>query len=126
MEPVGQIRVERRLAAILAAADRLDDAGPLPGNFRVDDFGAQCPEPAERVFLVGLNHPRIARHVGINVGDIVVEDGDIFGDGGTPFALIGIAHFLSAEATPRDPGRSNLLVFVSLSRRLLRAYGSAR
>jgi hypothetical protein len=36
----------------------------VPGDLRVDDFGAQRLEPAKRAFLVGLDQPRIAGDIG--------------------------------------------------------------
>src|SRR6266566_3732666 len=63
MEPAGPARVERRLAAILAA--------DVAGYSRL-----------------------IESRIGINVGDVVVEDGDIFGDG------VNVAARLEALAEP--------------------------
>ena len=122
MEPAGQGRVERRLAAILAADvagySRLIEADEEGTLGRLKTLRAQVIDPkiaAHRGRIVnttgdGLlaefasvvdasrcaagvqaamaksNAPlppdrRIEFRIGINVGDIVVEDGDIFGDG---------------------------------------------
>jgi|SRR5271165_4088525 len=35
----------------------------MAGDLRVDNLGAQGLEPAEGAFLVGLDQPRIARHI---------------------------------------------------------------
>src|SRR6267142_4059747 len=122
MEPAGQARVERRLAAILAADvagySRLieaDEEGTL-GRLKALRAGVIDPKIAGhhgrivkttgdgllvefasvvdalrcaaemQAALVEVNAPippdrRIAFRIGINVGDIVVEDSDIFGDG---------------------------------------------
>jgi adenylate cyclase len=122
MEPAGPARVERRLAAILAADvagySRLieaDEEGTL-GRLRALRAEIIDPRIAEhrgrivkttgdgllvefasvvdalrcaaelQVALAENNAPippdrRIEFRIGINVGDIVVEDGDIFGDG---------------------------------------------
>jgi len=122
MEPVGPARVERRLAAILAAdvagysrlieADEEGTLGRLKvlrtevidpkiaanrgrivkttGDGLLVEFGSvvdalRCAanvqrEMTERNAAVPLDN-RIEFRIGINMGDIVVEDGDIFGDG---------------------------------------------
>ncbi len=122
MEPAGQARVERRLAAILAADvagySRLieaDEEGTL-GRLRALRAEIIDPRIAEhrgrivkttgdgllvefasvvdalrcavemQAALAESNAPtppdhRIEFRIGINMGDIVVEDGDIFGDG---------------------------------------------
>jgi TolB-like protein/class 3 adenylate cyclase/Flp pilus assembly protein TadD len=122
MEPAGRGRVERRLAAILAADvagySRLigaDEGGTLErlkalrrelldpkiaehsgrlvkttGDGLLVEFGSvvdalRCAVEVQRE-ITGRNagvppDSRIEFRVGINVGDIVVEDGDIFGDG---------------------------------------------
>jgi hypothetical protein len=36
----------------------------MAGDLWVDDFGAQCLEPAEHALLVGFDQARIARHIG--------------------------------------------------------------
>jgi adenylate cyclase len=122
MEPAGPARVERRLAAILAADvagySRLIEADEEGTLRRLKALRAEVIDPkiaahhgrivkttgdgllvefasvvdalrcaAEVQAAMGeSNAPlppdrRIAFRVGINVGDIVVEDGDIFGDG---------------------------------------------
>ena len=122
MEPVGQGRVERRLAAILAADvagySRLIEAEEEGTLRRLKALRAEIIDPkiaghrgrvvkttgdrllvefasvvdalrcaAEvRAAMAQRNTPlpqdhRIEFRIGINVGDIVVEDGDIFGDG---------------------------------------------
>jgi adenylate cyclase len=122
MEPAGRGRVERRLAAILAADvagySRLigaDEGGTLDrlralrrelldpkiaeyrgrlvkttGDGLLVEFGSvvdalRCASEVQRE-MAGRNtgvppDNRIELRVGINMGDIVVEDGDIFGDG---------------------------------------------
>jgi adenylate cyclase len=122
MEPAGRGRVERRLAAILAADvagySRLigaDEGGTLErlkalrrelldpkiaehrgrlvkttGDGLLIEFGSvvdalRCAVELQRE-MAGRNtgvlpDNRIEFRIGINVGDIVVEDGDIFGDG---------------------------------------------
>jgi adenylate cyclase len=122
MEPVGPVRVERRLAAILAADvagySRLieaDEEGTLSrlralraevldpkiaghrgrivkttGDGLLVEFASvvdalRCAVEAQAA-LAESNAPsppdrHIEFRIGINVGDIVVEDGDIFGDG---------------------------------------------
>ena len=122
MEPVGPARVERRLAAILAAdvagysrLIEVDEEGTLgrlkvlrtevidpkiaanrgrivktTGDGLLVEFGSvvdalRCAvdvqrEMTERNAAVPLDN-RIEFRIGINMGDIVVEDGDIFGDG---------------------------------------------
>jgi hypothetical protein len=40
-----------------------DDAALMAGDLRIDQLDAERPEPAERVFLVGLDQPRIAGHI---------------------------------------------------------------
>ena len=122
MEPAGPTRVERRLAAILAADmagySRLmgaDEEGTLErlkalrrelvdpkiamhngqlvktiGDGLLVEFGSvvdalRCAaevqrEMTERNATVSAE-TRIEFRIGINVGDVVVEDGDIFGDG---------------------------------------------
>jgi len=135
MEPAGQARVERRLAAILAADvagySRLmgaDESGTLQGlkairaelidpkiaahngrlvkttgdGFLVE-FGSvvaalRCATElqagmAERYADIGADRC-IEFRIGINVGDVVVEDGDIFGDG------VNIAARLEGLAEP--------------------------
>ncbi len=122
MDPAGQARVERRLAAILAADvagySRLigvDEGGTLgrlrtlrrelldpkiaehrgrlvktTGDGLLVEFGSvvdalRCAVEVQRE-MAGRDAEvpddiRIELRIGINVGDIVVEDGDIFGDG---------------------------------------------
>src|SRR6202045_2813861 len=122
MEPAGPGRVERRLAAILAADvagySRLieaDEEGTLSRlkTLRAEVIDPQIAEHHGRIVkttgdgllvefasvvdalrcaaeiqaaMAESNAPlpadkRIALRIGINMGDIVVEDGDIFGDG---------------------------------------------
>jgi hypothetical protein len=120
MEPTGLTRVERRLAAILAAdvagysrlieadeegtlsrlkalrAEVIDPKSPAIGaaSSRPPATGFSSSSPASstrcaaelQAAMAETNAPlppdrRIEFHIGINVGDIVVEDGDIFGDG---------------------------------------------
>jgi adenylate cyclase len=122
MEPAGPARVERRLAAILAADvagySRLieaDEEGTLrrlkalraevvdpkiadhkgrivktTGDGLLVEFASvvdalRCAAEVQKA-IAGVNAPlptdrRIDFRIGINMGDIVVEDGDIFGDG---------------------------------------------
>jgi adenylate cyclase len=135
MDPAGQARVERRLAAILAADvagySRLigaDEGGTLKrlralrrelldpkiaehrgrlvkttGDGLLVEFGSvvdalRCAVDVQRE-MTGRNtgvppDNRIEFRIGINVGDIVVEDGDIFGDG------VNVAARLEALAEP--------------------------
>jgi adenylate cyclase len=135
MEPTGPSRVERRLAAILAADvagySRLieaDEEGTLSrlkalraevidpkitghhgrivkttGDGLLVEFASvvdalRCAAEVQAAMAKG-NAPlppdhRIAFRIGINVGDIVVEDGDIFGDG------VNVAARLEALAEP--------------------------
>jgi TolB-like protein/class 3 adenylate cyclase len=135
MEPAGTARVERRLAAILAADvagySRLigaDEGGTLErlkalrrelldpkiaehkgrlvkttGDGLLVEFGSvvdalRCAVEVQRE-MVGRNadvppDSCIEFRIGINVGDIVVEDGDIFGDG------VNVAARLEALAEP--------------------------
>src|SRR5271169_6614663 len=122
MEPAGQARVERRLAAILAADvagySRLieaDEEGTLnrlkairaevidpkiaehrgrivktTGDGLLVEFASvvdalRCAAEIQSAMAESNALPpsdrRIAFRIGINVGDIVVEDADIFGDG---------------------------------------------
>ena len=122
MEPAGQGRVERRLAAIFAAYvagySRLIEADEEGTLLRLRAFRAEVIDPkiahhhgrivkttgdgllvefasvvdalrcaAEVQAAMAKNNAalpsdrRIEFRIGINVGDIVVEDGDIFGDG---------------------------------------------
>ncbi len=122
MEPAGQARVERRLAAILAAdvagysrlieADEEGTLGRLKalrgdlidpkiadhkgrivkttGDGLLVEFASvvdalRCAAEVQAAMAESndLSPPdrRIELRIGINVGDIVVEDGDIFGDG---------------------------------------------
>jgi class 3 adenylate cyclase len=122
MEPAGQARVERRLAAILAADvagySRLieaDEEGTLrrlktlrsevidpkiagnrgrivktTGDGLLVEFASvvdalRCAAEMQSALAEGNAalppDRRIEYRIGINVGDIVVEDGDIFGDG---------------------------------------------
>jgi class 3 adenylate cyclase len=122
MEPAGQARVERRLAAILAAdvagysrlieADEEGTLGRLKGiraeviDVKIADHRGRIVKTTGDGLLVEFasvvdalrcaaeiqaamaesNTPLPLDHwiefrIGINVGDIVVEDGDIFGDG---------------------------------------------
>jgi adenylate cyclase len=122
MEPAGRGRVERRLAAILAADvagySRLigaDEEGTLrrlkalraeaidpkiaahrgrivktTGDGLIVEFASvvdavRCAAEMQAAFAEGNAalppDRRIEFRIGINVGDIVVEDGDIFGDG---------------------------------------------
>ena len=135
MEPAGPGRVERRLAAILAAdvagysrlieADEEETLSRLKalraevidpkiaahhgrivkttGDGLLVEFGSvvdavRCAAEMQAA-LAESNAPlpqewRIAFRIGINVGDIVVEDGDIFGDG------VNIAARLEGLAEP--------------------------
>jgi adenylate cyclase len=135
MEPAGRGRVERRLAAILAADvagySRLigaDEGGTLErlkglrrelldpkiaehkgrlvkttGDGLLVEFGSvvdalRCAVEVQRE-MSGRNtgvlpDNRIEFRIGINMGDIVVEDGDIFGDG------VNVAARLEALAEP--------------------------
>src|SRR5215831_3908576 len=135
MEPGGRGRVERRLAAILAAdvagcsrligadeggtlerlrALRRELLGPKIAEYRgrlvkttgdglLVEFGSvvdalRCAVDVQRE-MTGRNpgmppDNRIEFRIGINVGDIVVEDGDIFGDG------VNVAARLEALAEP--------------------------
>jgi class 3 adenylate cyclase len=135
METVGQARVERRLAAILAAdvagysrlmeADEEGTLGRLKalraavidpnifshqgrivkttGDGLLAEFASvvdalRCAAEMQ-VTLAESNAPlpperRIELRIGIHMGDIVVEDGDIFGDG------VNIAARLEALAEP--------------------------
>jgi adenylate cyclase len=122
MEPAGPARVERRLAAILAAdvagysrlieADEEGTLGRLKalrakvidpkiafhrgrivkttGDGLLIEFSSvvdalKCASEMQAAFAEGNAvlppNRRIEFRIGINVGDIVVEDGDIFGDG---------------------------------------------
>ena len=122
MEPAGPARVERRLAAVLAADvagySRLIEAAEEATLARLKMLRAEIIDPriaghkgrivkttgdgllvefasvvdalrcaAEvQAAMAESNAPlppdrRIEFRIGINVGDIVVEDGDIFGDG---------------------------------------------
>jgi TolB-like protein/class 3 adenylate cyclase len=122
MEPAGPARVERRLAAILAAdvagysrlieADEEGTLGRLKalraeiidpriachkgrivkttGDGLLVEFASvvdalRCAADVQRVLAESnaaiASDRRIEFRIGINVGDIVVEDGDIFGDG---------------------------------------------
>jgi class 3 adenylate cyclase len=122
MKPAGPARVERRLAAILAADvagySRLIEADEEGTLARLKALRAELIDPkiaghkgrivkttgdgllvefssvidalrcaAEVQAAMAKNNPplpsdrRIEFRIGINVGDIVVEDGDIFGDG---------------------------------------------
>ena len=135
MEPSGQARVERRLAAILAADvagySRLigaDEEGTLSrlkalraevidpkiaehhgrivkttGDGLLVEFASvvdalRCAAEIQAA-MAESNAPlpadkRIDLRIGINMGDIVVEDGDIFGDG------VNVAARLEALAEP--------------------------
>jgi len=135
MEPAGQARVERRLAAILAAdvagysrlieADEEGTLGRLKalrvevidpkiaghhgrivkttGDGLLVEFASvvdalRCAAEMQAALAEGNDalppDRRIEFRIGINVGDIVVEDGDIFGDG------VNIAARLEALASP--------------------------
>src|SRR6516164_3454782 len=135
MEPAGPARVERRLAAILAADvagySRLIEAAEEATLARLKMLRAEIIDPriaghkgrivkttgdgllvefasvvdalrcaAEVQAAIGeSNAPlppdrRIEFRIGINVGDIVVEDGDIFGNG------VNVAARLEALAQP--------------------------
>jgi adenylate cyclase len=154
MEPAGPARVERRLAAILAADvagySRLigaDEAGTLQAfkAIRVELFeptiaayrgrlvkttgdgfliefssvvdALRCATElqarvAERNVTVPADK-RVEFRIGINVGDIVVENGDIFGDGVNVAArLEGLAEpggiCVSARVQEDAAGRLNL------------------
>src|ERR1700737_869472 len=141
MEPAGQARVERRLAAILAADvagySRLiesDEEGTLRRlkSLRAEVIDPKIAEHRGRIVkttgdgllvefasvvdavrcAVELQREMIARNtatpagrriefrMGINVGDIIIEDGDIFGDG------VNIAARLEALAEPGGIGLS--------------------
>jgi adenylate cyclase len=122
MEPAGQARVERRLAAILAAdvagysrMIEADEEGTLArlkalraelidpkiaghrgrivkttGDGLLVEFASvvdalRCAAELQAAMAIS-DAPLPAEHriefrIGVNVGDIVVEDGDIFGDG---------------------------------------------
>ena len=142
MEPAGPARVERRLAAILAAdvagysrlieADEEGTLGRLralrsqvldpkiadhkgrivktTGDGLLVEFvsvvdAVRCPVEMQAA-LAESNAPlppdrRIEFRIGINVGDIVEQDGDIFGDG------VNIAARLEGIAEPGGaPGRA--------------------
>ena len=134
MEPAGPARVERRLAAILAAdvagysrlieADEEGTLGRLKalraelidpkisghrgrivkttGDGILVEFASvvdalRCAADWQRGMAernAGAPDDRIQFRIGINVGDIVVEDGDIFGDG------VNVAARLEALAAP--------------------------
>jgi len=135
MEPAGPARVERRLAAILAADvagySRLIEADEEGTLGRLRALRSQIIDPkiaghkgrivkttgdgllvefasvvdalrcaAEVQAAIAENNApippdrRIEFRIGINVGDIVVEDGDIFGDG------VNVAARLEALAAP--------------------------
>ena len=148
MEPAGPARVERRLAAILAADvagySRLigaDEEGTLSrlkglraevidpkiaghhgrivkttGDGLLVEFASvvdalRCAAEIQAA-MVESNAPlpageRIDLRIGINMGDIVVEDGDIFGDG------VNVAARLEALAEPGG-------ICVSVDRRINR------
>src|SRR6266480_3749531 len=111
MEAAGPARVERRLAAILAA-----DVAGYSRLMGVDEEGTlECLKALRRELL----EPQIAEHkgrivkttgdgadsrielrIGINLGDVIVEGDDLYGDG------VNIAARIEALA---DPGG----VFVS-------------
>ncbi len=76
MATPGQDRVERRLAAILAA----DVAGysRLTG---LDEEGTHAQRGVAQRNTDVPEERRIEFRIGINVGDIIIEGGDIFGDG---------------------------------------------
>jgi TolB-like protein/class 3 adenylate cyclase len=135
MEPAGPARVERRLAAILAAdvvgysrlieADEEGTLGRLKGlraeiidpkiaghkgrivkttgdgllvEFASVVDALRCAAEMQAALAEGNDASppdrRIEFRIGINVGDIVVEDGDIFGDG------VNVAARLEALAEP--------------------------
>jgi adenylate cyclase len=135
MEPAGPVRVERRLAAILAADvagySRLieaDEEGTLSRlkALRVELIDPKIAEHRGRIVkttgdgllvefasvvdalrcasevqarMAESNAPlpsdcRIEFRIGINMGDIVVEEGDIFGDG------VNVAARLEGLAAP--------------------------
>jgi len=154
MEPAGQVRVERRLAAILAADvagySRLIEADEEGTLGRLKSLRAEIIDPkiaglrgrivkttgdgllvefasivdalrcaAEmQAAMAESNNPlpsdrRIDLRIGINVGDIVVEDGDIFGDGVNVAArLEGLAEpggiCVSARVREEATGRLDL------------------
>src|SRR5712692_8085616 len=154
MEPAGPARVERRLAAILAADvagySRLIEADEEGTLGRLRELRAEIIDPriAEhrgrivkttgdgllvefasvvdalrcavgmQAALAESNAPtppdhRIAFRIGINMGDIVVEDGDIFGDGVNVAArLEGLAEpggiCVSARVQEDSAGRLDL------------------
>src|ERR1700730_3236364 len=135
MEPAGSGRVERRLAAILAAdvvahapLIEADEEGTLhrlkslraevvdpkiaehrgrvvktTGDGLLVEFGSvvdalRCAAEVQAA-IANSNDPlpsdrRIEFRIGINMGDIVVEDGDIFGDG------VNVAARLEGLAAP--------------------------
>src|SRR6266536_1375961 len=76
MATPGQDRVERRLAAILAA----DVAGysRLTG---LDEEGTHAQRGVAQRNTDVPEERRIEFRIGINVGDIIIDGGDIFGDG---------------------------------------------
>src|SRR5216683_3206161 len=165
MEPAGQARVERRLAAILAADvagySRLieaDEEGTLrrlkvlraeiidpkiahhkgrivktTGDGLLVEFASvvdalRCAAEVQAA-LAESNAPlprdrRIQFRIGINVGDIVVEDGDIFGDGVNVAArLEGLAEpggiCISARVQEDAAGRLDL-AFVDMGEQALK------
>jgi len=70
-------RVERRLTAILAA-----DVAGYSRLMGADEEGTLAPLKAHRRALVDPKIPqdkRIEFRIGINVGDIIIDDDDIFG-----------------------------------------------
>src|SRR5438132_12711035 len=137
MEPAGPVRVERRLAAILAADvagySRLieaDEEGTLrrlkalraevidpkiagqrgrivktTGDGLLVEFTSvvdalRCAAEIQAALAEGNAtlppHRRIEFRIGIHQGDIVVENGDIFGDG------VNVAARLESSAVPGD------------------------
>src|SRR6266536_2787736 len=89
MATPGQDRVERRLAAILAA----DVAGysRLTG---LDEEGTHAQRGVAQRNTDVPEERRIEFRIGINVGDIIIEGGDIFGDG------VNVAARLEGVAAP--------------------------
>ena len=154
MEPAGQVRVKRRLAAILAAdvagysrlieADEEGTLGRLKslraeiidpkiaglrgrsvkttGDGLLVEFASivdalRCAAEMQAAMAESNNRlpsdRRIDLRIGINVGDIVVEDGDIFGDGVNVAArLEGLAEpggiCVSARVREEATGRLDL------------------
>jgi adenylate cyclase len=133
MEPAGQARVERRLAAILAADvagySRLIEVDELVEFASLVD-ALRCTAEMQAA-LAESNVPlppdqRIAFRIGVHQGDIVVEDGDNFGDGVNVAArLEGLAEpggiCVSARVQEDAAGRLDL-AFEDIGEQAIRAY----